>query len=145
MDNKDLIHNTIDNLIELNKLNENELELALYENKSDYYNLLMTMASIINKTCGNLNKIYEKTTELSTEISPLCVINHVKNHYGADLKMYHKISEITTEIEVKSSVVQASIKLKAFFKNNQKRRTGTIQVTGLDIGECNILLNQSSM
>jgi len=39
----------------------------------------------------------------------------------------------------------ASIKLKAFFKNNQKRRTGTIQVTGLDIGECNILLNQSSM
>jgi hypothetical protein len=35
-----------------------------YENKQEYHDLLMLMGSFTSKVCGNLNKIYEKTTDV---------------------------------------------------------------------------------
>jgi hypothetical protein len=124
-------------LNELTALDENELGVLLDGHKKEYYNLLMATASLINKTCGNLNKVYEKTTELSLSIesssSPhnntndiidltgetvastnTVYVSHVKYSYGPDLIIHNPINETTTEAEVKTSVV----KKKNSFKSN---------------------------
>src|ERR1017187_6903088 len=87
----------------LNKLSSHELELLIGGDMQHAHDLLMAMGHFIDKTCGNLNKIYEKTTELSISMqskeikgigddisvtSPPTqkeVIQHIKHSYGPDL------------------------------------------------------------
>lgn len=102
--------NKLITLVELiRELNSSDNNVYTY--KEEYYNLLMEMGTFISKTCGNLNKIYEKTVQLDLLIkyekdANENKVEHVKDSYGADLIIVDKGGLNKQNVEVKVSSVE---------------------------------------
>ena len=117
------LHESVLSIQKLSKLTDTELESVLKSDKQHAYDLFMAMGHFIDKTCGNLNKLYEKTTELSISMPPPITkdrkldveydhiynnqVYHVKSSYGPDLVIHNNLNNLNTSIEVKTSVVKA--------------------------------------
>ncbi len=117
MNDEVVLESLVKNLELLNLSTESELTNASYKDKKEYYQLLMAMGSLITKTCGNLNKIYEKTTELSLllqyeEESESSSVEHVKHSYGSDLVITNK-DGAKIDVEVKMSTVSEDLGYKS--------------------------------
>ena len=96
--------------LNLHYAREEDLDGLFEREKEQGYHLLMQMAGFLTRACGNMNKVYEKTTALALQCGVValpesvasssgCSVTHVKHAYGADV-MVGK-----TELEVKSSAV----------------------------------------
>lgn len=111
MNTKHSLLSLIDQFKTLNLHSEDELESLSYEHIHEFYDLLMVTGSFISKSCGQLNKLYEKTTQLSLLIEEkekddtIDHITHVKHSYGSDIIIHHKDGS-ETGVEVKTSSVR---------------------------------------
>ena len=99
---------TIATIERLAEMDEDELALLVDADRETYRRLLMATGAFITNACGNLNKLYEKTAQLTLMLEDVGrEVIHVKHEYGADLK----ISDASTggvfiDGEHKSSVVR---------------------------------------
>jgi hypothetical protein len=86
----------------------------LRDHKREYYNLLMEMGLFLNRVCGSLQKLGEKTVELKLlmkyeeEGDKTKLVEHVKSSYGPDIVITNTEHKKRTHIEVKTSSVEES-------------------------------------
>lgn len=99
-------------LEKLSEMDEESLSLLCEENKEDSLRLLMSIGSIVTKTCGSHSKLHEKTTQLRLAIAGAESL-HVKHSYGADLRIKDKESGLFIDVEVKSSDVKKGTNYKS--------------------------------
>ena len=59
------MNETIATIERLAEMNEDELALLVDADRDTYRRLLMATGAFITNACGNLNKLYEKTTQLT--------------------------------------------------------------------------------
>ncbi len=102
---------------DLAELDEEALCDKMQESGIEYARLLVAMGAFVDRSCGNLNKLYEMVASL--ELYELFdatkyTIRHVKHEYGADIVVIDKISKEARNIEIKTSVV----KRKSQYKSN---------------------------
>lgn len=79
-----------DLLATLATANERERETWVSEHREAYLRLLMGVGHFLSETCGNMNKLHEKTTQLTLQINntdPRVTVLHIKDHYGPDLQV----------------------------------------------------------
>lgn len=91
-------------------MEEKELETLIQDDRQHFYELLMAMGNFIDKSCGQLNKLYEKTTVLSMQMQAVTT-EHVKHNYGPDLLITTAQNE-TVDGEAKSSVTKRTDRYK---------------------------------
>lgn len=109
------MENVIETLEQLSEKDEETLDALIEKDRETYYRLLMAMGALCTKICGNPNKLYEKTTQLSLLINKEATdVEHVKHSYGADLRIKDKDTNLFVDEEIKSSVV----KKKDHYKSN---------------------------
>ncbi len=101
----------IETIDRLASMDEEALNTLIDNDKETYLRLLMSMGALINKSCGNLNKLYEKTTQLNLSIAKQDVV-HVKHSYGPDLRVKDEKSGLFVDEELKSSVVKKTSRYK---------------------------------
>ena len=99
--------NVIDTLEQLSEKDEETLDTLIENDRETYYRLLMAMGALSTKICGNPNKLYEKTTQLSLLINKEATeVEHVKHSYGTDLRIKKPDTNLFVDEEIKSSVVK---------------------------------------
>lgn len=122
---KDLLKTTL--FLELlASQDEKELTRLMNNDGPKYARLLIAMSATIDKSCGNLNKVFEQITALELKAEEYSAskydIVHVKHEYGADLQIIDKESSEIKGFEIKNSVVKASLLYKSnwLFKLNDQ-------------------------
>lgn len=101
------MENVIETLEQLSEKDEETLDALIEKDRETYCRLLMTMGALCTKICGNPNKLYEKTTQLSLLINnEASEVEHVKHSYGTDLRIRDKDTNLFVDEEIKSSVVK---------------------------------------
>lgn len=109
------MENVIETLEQLSEKDEETLDALIEKDRETYCRLLMAMSALSTKICGNPNKLYEKTTQLSLLINKEATeVEHVKHSYGTDLRIRHPDTNLFVDEEIKSSVV----KKKDHYKSN---------------------------
>lgn len=99
--------NVIDTLEQLSEKDEETLDILIENDRETYYRLLMAMSALSTKICGNPNKLYEKTTQLSLLINKEATeVEHIKHSYGTDLRIFDPDTNLFVDEEIKSSVVK---------------------------------------
>ena len=89
----------INNFAHINQLTDEELERLINHNDAQSQALLMATGYFISRTCGQLNKLYEKTTQLAIRQRDSTIsVEHVKHSYGADLVIDGKDGEVKTSM-----------------------------------------------
>lgn len=102
------MEDTITMIEDLGAMDEGALEKLVDNDKETYLRLLMAIGALINKSCGNLNKLYEKTTQLDLSIKnggDNDNVIHVKHSYGADIRVKDEETGLYVDGELKTSVV----------------------------------------
>lgn len=94
----------VERLAELNLLDEEELNILMESDRTGSYELLMGMAAFITKSCGNMNKIYEKTTQLTLPVDTV----HVKHEYGTDLWVGDVATEVKTSVVTRGKMFKSN-------------------------------------
>lgn len=116
MESNNELTDAITALRELNKKPDAEIREMMLHHGPQFKALLNLMGSLINTSCGNINKIYEKSAALAIQERDKednVVVTHVKNSYGPDIRIKKRIGNDEKEeeeescIDVKTSVVYA--------------------------------------
>lgn len=105
----------VERLAELNLLDEEELNILMESDRTGSYELLMGMAAFITKSCGNMNKIYEKTTQLTLPVDTV----HVKHEYGTDLWVGDVATEVKTSVVTRGKMFKSNWMFTITLVNNQ--------------------------
>jgi hypothetical protein len=115
---KNLIQSMIENFKALNETDPMALNSLIYGHKEEYIALYMNMASFITNTCGQLDKINEKRTQLSLLVKyekdgdKTTKVEHVSDTYGADLVIVKGNDNERVNVELKTSTVKKKTNLK---------------------------------
>lgn len=130
---------------ELGAMDEAALEKLIDSDKETYLRLFMSMGALISKSCGNLNKLYEKTTQLDLSIKrggdDNDAVVHVKHSYGADIRIKDKETGLYVDEELKTSVVLKKNDYKAnwnfcipsgaTYETLRTKYSGTVRLTAI--------------
>lgn len=136
------IKKLIEEFTKLNLLEEDQLTELLDTNKKESYELLMHMGSFISNTCGNINKLYEKTTELNLSItsnSKTQCIKHIKNAYGPDLIINDEEYDIDDYID---SILGEEEEEEEIIKDNTSNTTTKIK-THVEVKSSTVKINKT--
>jgi hypothetical protein len=99
-------------LEELNALSQQQLDDEMQQKPQEYVGLLNAVAVFLTRSCGQLNKVYEKVTQLELqqqqdESEESTVYEHVRDGYGADLVLCNAATgEVEEKLEIKTSMTK---------------------------------------
>lgn len=129
----------------LGEMDEEALSSLIDGDKETYLRLLMAVGAFVTKCSGNLNKLYEKTTELSLSIADTKrEVQHVRHSYGPDLRIKDEETGLFVDEEIKSSVVKKgkkgdyksnwvfSVAEDATLESLSKKYSGTVRLIAIN-------------
>lgn len=130
---------------QLGEMDEDALSSLIDSDKQTYLRLLMAVGALVTKCSGNLNKLYEKTTELSLSIADTKrEVQHVRHSYGPDLRVKDEETGLFVDEEIKSSVVKKgkkgdyksnwifSVSGDATLESLSKKYSGTVRLLAIN-------------